>query len=63
MCKPLSEEEFHDAIKDNYFSPNKFHFGLSYDQVCLPSFQRSLAASSAFILFNINYKILNVALF
>ncbi|XP_020256650.1 uncharacterized protein LOC109833409 isoform X2 [Asparagus officinalis] len=33
MCKPLSEDEFYDAIKDNYYTQNKFHFGLSHDQV------------------------------
>ncbi|KAK9268122.1 hypothetical protein L1049_010562 [Liquidambar formosana] len=32
-CSPLSEPEFHGAIKDNYFSANKFNFGLSADQV------------------------------
>lgn len=33
MCRPLCEDEFRSAIQDNYYSPNKFHFGLSYDQV------------------------------
>ncbi|KAI3414909.1 DYW_deaminase domain-containing protein [Psidium guajava] len=32
-CYPLSEQEFRGAIEDNYFSANKFNFGLSYDQV------------------------------
>ncbi|XP_010936594.1 uncharacterized protein [Elaeis guineensis] len=33
FCKPLSEDEFGDAIKENYYRPYKFEFGLSYDQV------------------------------
>ncbi|XP_020579974.1 uncharacterized protein LOC110024384 isoform X2 [Phalaenopsis equestris] len=33
MCKPLYEDEFRSAIEENYYSPNKFHFGLSYKQV------------------------------
>ncbi|KAK7362515.1 hypothetical protein VNO77_04631 [Canavalia gladiata] len=32
-CKPLPEKLFRDAIKENYFSPNKFNFGLSENQV------------------------------
>ncbi|GKV36886.1 hypothetical protein SLEP1_g44970 [Rubroshorea leprosula] len=32
-CTPLSEEEFRDAIRENYFSAKKFSFGLSEDQV------------------------------
>ncbi|XP_060195794.1 uncharacterized protein LOC132625043 isoform X2 [Lycium barbarum] len=32
-CSPLSENEFRDAIRDNYFSARKFHFGLSDEQV------------------------------
>ncbi|XVF87098.1 hypothetical protein PTKIN_Ptkin18bG0092700 [Pterospermum kingtungense] len=32
-CRPLSENEFRDAIKENYFSKAKFKFGLSKDQV------------------------------
>ncbi|GAV73511.1 Dev_Cell_Death domain-containing protein [Cephalotus follicularis] len=32
-CDPLSEHEFHDAIKENYFASYKFNFGLSKDQV------------------------------
>ncbi|XP_048131171.1 uncharacterized protein LOC115739084 isoform X2 [Rhodamnia argentea] len=32
-CYPLSEQEFRGAIEDNYFSANKFNFGLSYGQV------------------------------
>ncbi|KAM1234945.1 hypothetical protein ACFX2J_004470 [Malus domestica] len=32
-CHPLSEPEFSGAIKDNYFSNWKFHFGLSKAQV------------------------------
>lgn len=35
MCKPLCEDEFRSAIEENYYSPNKFHFGLSFDQVVL----------------------------
>lgn len=33
ICSPLSENEFQDAIRDNYFSAKKFSFGLSEDQV------------------------------
>ncbi|KAI3455820.1 hypothetical protein Pfo_012483 [Paulownia fortunei] len=32
-CDPLSEKEFRDAIRENYFSAKKFNFGLSEDQV------------------------------
>ncbi|XVF27260.1 hypothetical protein REPUB_Repub14bG0091600 [Reevesia pubescens] len=32
-CHPLPEDEFRDAIRENYFSKNKFKFGLSEDQV------------------------------
>ncbi|KAK9031049.1 hypothetical protein V6N11_032445 [Hibiscus sabdariffa] len=32
-CHPLSEKEFSDAIRENYFSKTKFNFGLSEDQV------------------------------
>ncbi|KAL8151586.1 hypothetical protein V2J09_021394 [Rumex salicifolius] len=32
-CKPLSEDEFRPAIKDNYFAAYKFKFGLSRNQV------------------------------
>lgn len=32
-CKPLSEHEFRDAIRENYYSNKKFNFGLSEDQV------------------------------
>ncbi|XP_059666698.1 uncharacterized protein LOC132312373 [Cornus florida] len=32
-CRPLYENEFRDAIRDNYYAPNKFNFGLSKDQV------------------------------
>ncbi|MBA0812112.1 hypothetical protein Gohar_026106 [Gossypium harknessii] len=32
-CHPLSENEFREAIRENYFSKNKFNFGLSEDQV------------------------------
>ncbi|XWS19902.1 hypothetical protein CRYUN_Cryun31cG0056200 [Craigia yunnanensis] len=32
-CRPLSENEFCDAIRENYFCKNKFKFGLSEDQV------------------------------
>ncbi|ONK74844.1 uncharacterized protein A4U43_C03F10710 [Asparagus officinalis] len=52
MCKPLSEDEFYDAIKDNYYTQNKFHFGLSHDQVCLLLFYSSFAAPSAYVLLN-----------
>lgn len=33
QCDPLSEDEFRDAIRANYFSPYKFNFGLSERQV------------------------------
>ncbi|KAJ1393394.1 Development/cell death domain [Sesbania bispinosa] len=32
-CKPLPEKTFRGAIKENYFSSNKFNFGLSENQV------------------------------
>ncbi|XP_031095398.1 uncharacterized protein LOC115999681 isoform X1 [Ipomoea triloba] len=32
-CHPLSENCFRDAIRDNYYAPNKFRFGLSQEQV------------------------------
>lgn len=32
-CDPLSESEFQDVIRENYFSHKKFNFGLSEDQV------------------------------
>ncbi|KDP31494.1 hypothetical protein JCGZ_15446 [Jatropha curcas] len=32
-CSSLSESEFCHAIRENYFSPNKFNFGLSAKQV------------------------------
>ncbi|CAL0326399.1 unnamed protein product [Lupinus luteus] len=32
-CDPLLENEFRDAIQDNYYTTNKFNFGLSMDQV------------------------------
>lgn len=32
-CVPVPEEAFRDAIGENYFSPYKFNFGLSRDQV------------------------------
>lgn len=32
---PLPENEFSDAIKDNYYTANKFSFYLSREQVCL----------------------------
>ncbi|WVZ25668.1 hypothetical protein V8G54_004212 [Vigna mungo] len=33
FCKPLPEKLFRDAIRENYFSANKFNFGLSENQV------------------------------
>ncbi|KAF5728749.1 hypothetical protein HS088_TW21G00901 [Tripterygium wilfordii] len=33
LCSPLPEDEFYDAIKENYFSSKKFNFGLDEDQV------------------------------
>ncbi|KAK8968844.1 hypothetical protein KSP40_PGU004504 [Platanthera guangdongensis] len=33
-CRPLSENEFREAIEENYFSPTKFTFALSRQQVC-----------------------------
>ncbi|KAF3436941.1 hypothetical protein FNV43_RR19694 [Rhamnella rubrinervis] len=33
QCHPLNENEFYDFIKENYFTRNKFHFGLSGDQI------------------------------
>ncbi|KAL9683722.1 hypothetical protein QQ045_015550 [Rhodiola kirilowii] len=32
-CRPLLENEFYDAIKDNYYQASKFYFGLSKNQV------------------------------
>ncbi|CAJ1939651.1 unnamed protein product [Sphenostylis stenocarpa] len=32
FCKPLPEKLFRDAIRENYFSANKFNFGLSENQ-------------------------------
>lgn len=32
-CSPLEEDEFKDAIRENYFSDFKFQFDLSHDQV------------------------------
>ncbi|KAK6917019.1 Development/cell death domain [Dillenia turbinata] len=32
-CDPLSEEEFRDAIRENYYAPYKFNLGLSKEQV------------------------------
>ena len=32
-CVPVPEKAFRDAIGENYFSPHKFNFGLSRDQV------------------------------
>ncbi|KAL3508253.1 hypothetical protein ACH5RR_027654 [Cinchona calisaya] len=32
-CRPLPEEEFRDAIRDNYYEAHKFKFGLSKEQV------------------------------
>uniref|UniRef100_A0A0E0EV13 DCD domain-containing protein n=1 Tax=Oryza meridionalis TaxID=40149 RepID=A0A0E0EV13_9ORYZ len=35
-CRPLTEDEFSPAIKENYYMPWKFYFDLSYQQVvCL----------------------------
>ncbi|QHO46334.1 DCD (Development and cell death) domain protein [Arachis hypogaea] len=31
-CDPLSEDEFYGAIRDNYFGPHKFNFGLTKEQ-------------------------------
>lgn len=33
LCKPLPEKLFRDAIRENYFTSNKFNFGLSENQV------------------------------
>ncbi|EXC24770.1 hypothetical protein L484_018484 [Morus notabilis] len=33
VCEPLPENEFRDAIKENYFTAKKFNFGLSKAQV------------------------------
>ncbi|GAB2234405.1 hypothetical protein Drorol1_Dr00003657 [Drosera rotundifolia] len=33
FCRPLSENEFGPVIKNNYFTPKKFNFGLSEYQV------------------------------
>ncbi|KAF7834777.1 DCD (development and cell death) domain protein [Senna tora] len=33
QCEPLSEDEFGDAIRDNYFASYKFKFGLSKEQI------------------------------
>ncbi|MCO5557259.1 hypothetical protein L7F22_010820 [Adiantum nelumboides] len=33
-CVALYEEEFYNALKDNYFSADKFHFDLNRRQVC-----------------------------
>ncbi|MCO5573052.1 hypothetical protein L7F22_026817 [Adiantum nelumboides] len=33
-CVALHEEEFYNALKDNYFSAEKFHFDLNRRQVC-----------------------------
>ncbi|KAH9616777.1 hypothetical protein KSS87_005294 [Heliosperma pusillum] len=33
QCAPLQEDAFRDAIKENYFTPYKFNFGLSREQV------------------------------
>lgn len=33
ICRPLFENEFREAIKENYFSTKKFHFGLCKEQV------------------------------
>lgn len=35
LPRPLPENEFSDAIKDNYYTANKFSFYLSREQVCL----------------------------
>ncbi|XP_076927341.1 uncharacterized protein LOC143590877 isoform X2 [Bidens hawaiensis] len=32
-CSPLSEKEFKDVIRDNYYKGKKFHFGLNKKQV------------------------------
>ncbi|GAB4836646.1 hypothetical protein Ancab_001558 [Ancistrocladus abbreviatus] len=38
-CSPIPEGSFRDVIKENYFTPYKFNFGLSKDQVCKLLFQ------------------------
>lgn len=48
-CDPLSEDEFCDVIRDNYFTTYKFKFGLSKDQVC--SFSTFVWASCTVLLF------------
>ncbi|XP_023001553.1 uncharacterized protein LOC111495655 isoform X2 [Cucurbita maxima] len=40
-CNPLSEDQFQNAIKENYFSTKKFNFGLSKVQLSSDSFERS----------------------
>ncbi|KAM7277625.1 hypothetical protein ACFE04_004759 [Oxalis oulophora] len=32
-CRPITEDQFHAAIKENHFAPHKFNFGLSKNQV------------------------------
>ncbi|KAI3988621.1 hypothetical protein MKX01_026985 [Papaver californicum] len=47
-CHPVSESEFRDAVKDNYYTKEKFGFGLSEDQVhkLLLSFSTRIKDSS-----------------
>lgn len=49
-CDPLLEDEFYDAIQDNYFDTYKFNFGLSKDQVfSFPTFGWTFFAPFCFM--------------